>query len=198
MKPIALRSLASLMTLGAVGLSLVGCSKSGEKAAPSASAAATSASAAMASAVASAMAVASSIPTSAASTAPSVPTGTVAAPTFPSRDLCGKYTVAAPPDAKLEATCFITSDAYRLGVKPGKPGSLQKLKGIFAKSKGFNGYLVDDEHGFVLQTKSEFIVMFSAEVGGKLTTCDSTLTKPPKTEEKAREAFAVCKSLAAK
>lgn len=147
---------------------------------------------------ATAAATATAAPTTAVPTA----TPTAASPAFPPKELCGKYNVSAPPDAKLEAGCFITADAYRLVVKPGKPDSVKKLKELFGKAKDFKGFVVDDEHGFVAPTKDKggvaYLVMYSADIGGKPTSCESTLTKSPSTEEKAKEAFAVCKSLAAK
>ena len=106
--------------------------------------------------------------------------------------------VSAPPDAKLDAGCFVTTNDYRLGVKSGKPDAVKKFKGLLAKAKDFKGYTVEDDNGFVFQTKTEFLVMYSADIGGKPVLCDNTVAKPPKTEEKAREAYAVCKSLAAK
>jgi hypothetical protein len=134
----------------------------------------------------------------AASAAPSA----AAAPAFPAKELCGKYMIAAPPDAKLEAACFVTADAYRLTVKAGKPESVKQLKEMFGKEKDFKGFLVDEPNGFVAATKDKggvaYLVMYGAEIGGKGTTCESTLTKSPKTEEKGKEAYAVCKSLAAK
>ncbi len=110
--------------------------------------------------------------------------------------------IAAPPDAKLEPTCFVTAEAYRLTVKAGKSESVKQLKDMLGKEKDFKGFLIDEAAGFVVASKEKggvsYLVMYAADVGGKGTTCESTLTKSPKTEEKAKEAYAVCKSLTAK
>lgn len=183
--------LASLVAL-ALALPLTAGCKDGDKSAPAPSATP-------------APSAAPSAP--AASAAPSAPAASAAptaaaAPAFPAKELCGKYMIAAPPDAKLEAACFVTADAYRLTVKAGKPDSVKQLKEMFSKDKDFKGFLVDEPNGFVAPTKDKggmaYLVMYGAEIGGKGTTCESTMTKSPKTEEKGKEAYAVCKSLAAK
>ena len=115
--------------------------------------------------------------------------------------LCGKYTVSVPPGTRLGDDCSIVTPNYTLKVKPGKAGSI--LKRSFAAMKGFPGFLVEDQGGYVAPTPSTkggmlYLVVRSTEIDGETILCDSVIVKAPRTEADAKEAFAVCKSVAKK
>jgi hypothetical protein len=122
----------------------------------------------------------------------------------PAKGLEG-VTIGLPPGGKLEAggpgmedRAGLETADYKLMIKPGE-GDFTKVKDMLGKMKTFKGWAVDAADGFIAEldepSGKQFMVTRSVKAGDKAVVCDSAMSKPAKTLEKAQEAFAVCGTL---
>lgn len=122
----------------------------------------------------------------------------------PAKGLEG-VTIGLPPGGKLEAggpgmedRAGLETADYKLMLKPGE-GDISKTKDMLGKMKTFKGWTVDGADGFVAELEEpsgkQFMVIRAVKAGDKTVVCESAMSKPAKTAEKAQEAFAVCGTL---
>lgn len=119
----------------------------------------------------------------------------------PAKGLEG-VTIGLPPGGKLEAggpgmedRAGLETADYKLMIKPGG-GDVTKVKEMLGKMKTFKAFTIDTADGFVAEldepSGKQFMVTRAVKAGDATVMCDSAMSKPAKTVEKAQEAFAVC------
>lgn len=165
--------------------------------------------AASASASATAAASASAAPTAKAATTDVKPADTAAksaAASFPATALTAKdftdYTIGLPPGGKVDKNgnnAQVETPDYRIILKVAKKNDTADMKSALPKMGGFKEFTVDQPDGLVahVEEKSgpQYVFTRYVQVGDKLLSCESALTKPPKDKAKAQEAFDVCGTL---
>jgi hypothetical protein len=137
-------------------------------------------------------------------TADTKPATTSAAASFPATDLpakdLGGFTIGVPPGGKLDKTgndksSLETSD-YKLMLKETKKDDLADMKAAIKKMPGFKAVTVDAPDGVIVEAEEkgakQYLITRYVKAGDKTISCENALTKPPKDEAKAREAFDVC------
>ncbi len=203
------------MKRSSIGLALVisivafGCQDKDKATAPGTTSASASASA-MATTTASGMtAMASAMP--AASAAPDMkataePASMAAA--FPATALPAKaladFTIGLPTGGKLDKSgddkASLETPDYKLMLKKATAkDEMAGMKDMVKKMPGFKAITVDKADGMVVETAEkgakQFLVTRYVKVGDVNLSCENALTKPPKDEAKAHEAWDVCGTL---
>ena len=120
---------------------------------------------------------------------------------------CGPGKVLAPLSGRispqleglaLEDRASLETADYKMMIKPGD-GDFTKVKEMLGKMKTFKGWAVDAADGFIAEldepSGKQFMVTRSVKAGDKGVVCDSAMSKPAKSLDKAQEAFAVCGTL---
>jgi hypothetical protein len=167
------------------------------------------ATAASASAGATAAASASAAPTAKAATADVKPADTAAksaAASFPATALTAKdftdYTIGLPPGGKVDKNgnnAQVETPDYRLILKVAKKNETADMKAMMPKMGGFKEFTVDQPDGLIAHVEdksgTQYVFTRYIQVGDKLLSCESALTKPAKDKAKAQEAFDVCGTL---
>lgn len=115
-------------------------------------------------------------------------------------------TIGVPPGGKLvsggpglEDRAVLETADYNLTLKVGDEAKLAKVKEMISKMKTFKGYKVDGADGFIAQldepSGSQFMVSRMVKAGDQTVACEVAAFKPPKTLDKAQEAYAICGTL---
>jgi hypothetical protein len=142
----------------------------------------------------------------AATTAAAAATGASAAgnaaAAFPATALPAKaleaYTIGVPTGGKVEKVsddkASLDTGEYKLLLSVGK-NEMAELKKLLEKQPGFKA-LVDKPDGMLAEYEEkgakQYLLTRYVTVGDATVVCENALTKPPKTEPKAKEAWDIC------
>jgi hypothetical protein len=130
------------------------------------------------------------------------------APAFPAQPVPAPFetlTIGAPTGAKLETGVtkdyvMIEGPDYAFKIEEEKENDIPKIKEML--TKGGAKLVVDEADGMIAEMKDKdatsLNVIRYVKIGDKGYGCSTTMKGAPKTEEKAKEAYAVCGSLKAK
>jgi len=122
---------------------------------------------------------------------------------LPAKDLAD-FTIGLPTGGKLEKSgsdkASVETPDYKLMLKKASSkDDMTGMKDMVQKMPGFKAITVEKPDGMVVETAEkgakQFLITRYVTVGDVKLSCESALTKPPKDEAKAREAFDVCGTL---
>lgn len=195
------------MKRSSIGLALVislvafGCQDKDKSTSPGTTAATTTA-ASGTTAMASAMPAAPAAPETKAAD-PASAAAAFPATALPSKALAD-YTIGVPAGGKLEKAAddraSLETPDYKLILKKASAkDDIAGMKAMITKMPGFKAITVDKPDGMVVEASEkgakQFLITRYVKVGDVNLACENALTKPPKDEAKAREAFDVCGTL---
>ena len=198
------RSSVRLAQLALVISLAVGCQDKDKATAPGT----TSASATVATTTASGTAMATGMAAPAAPDTKTTAESASVAAAFPATALPAKqladFTIGLPIGGKLDKTgddkASLETPDYKLMLKkaPAKD-EMAGMRDMVKKMPGFKAITVDKPDGMVVETAEkgakQFLVTRYVKAGDVNLSCENALTKPPKDEAKAREAWDVCGTL---